>query len=733
VASRSRQDLIDVLHRTTDPNWLDPILSDPDSAAPVNATADALVEVSQQGQAACDNTTISMSSAGRGGSSTITLSRTASGTHGTIPQGYTFVDSRGLLASALGNTTVNNGDLTVQVAVQTIRKTETVNTLGDPGYSIGPNLAATDSGGTNALIGASPAPAGFPPIVSTTFTAVASSTPITDGSSDWLAAIGRERGQLRQSGESDGAFRLRVRNVPDAVSPVAVEQGAEGAATHSGLPPTILLEPFNDGADQTVRDNYQIGWFDTLYMSGLVDNNAVHQGNTPMSDFLDDMMPDAVNNKPRETVSLREASAYFRESMPGPIPAPNGGVFFLDDGFFDDPVLGFPDMQSYAKMLASLLAVWEECNRKRAAGVRFDVVIDDLKKVQGIGSTSSGSFATVFTITPPPGKVWMLRDGLFGYDSITPTNAGSVGAELVFTFLDGSTYTTPVWSTPDEARVQGPLGITSSLIVQVVGKLHTSGIPTAQLVADLVVLELPYGAGFGPAAGPRFWFDATRGVTLSGSNVTAWADQSGNALNVSDVGMPGGSRHLQYVASSVNGLPGLQGTQDFTPQSLIYTGSNVYTGGAPRTVFAVVKPGGPSMFGRLGGYIFTFRRSAPEFGLGLETVGGTDQRLYTDFTTIISASTAVDYTGTPILIRWQTDAGGTNLQTYINGASIPQTSTTLGGESGNVGFIVGSLINDDGGQVFQGDTNEIIGYDGVLSAGDITLTETYLKSKWGIP
>jgi hypothetical protein len=234
-----------------------------------------------------------------------------------------------------------------------------------------------------------------------------------------------------------------------------------------------------------------------------------------------------------------------------------------------------------------------------------------------------------------------------------------------------------------------------------------------------------------PATGPRFWFKADVGVTLSGSDVTAWADQSGNGFNVSDVGMPGGSRHLQYVASSVNGLPGVAGTQDFAPQSLIYTGSNLYNGGDPRTVFAVVKPGGTSIFGRLGGYIFTFRRSAAEFAMGLETQSGV-QKFYTDFSTVISAVTPVDYSNTPILIRWQTDAGGVNLQTYINSVLVAQNSTTLGNELGNTGFIVGSIINDDGGQVFEGAINEVIGYDGSLSGGNVTTTENYLKTKWGL-
>jgi hypothetical protein len=490
MAAKTRQDLLDVLGRTTDPNWIQPILSDPDSAAPVNAAADALVLLSGQAQTACDNTAISTSSAGRGGSSIVTLMRTATGTHGTIPQGYTFIDSRGLLASSLGPTTVNNGDSTVQVAVQTQRKTELVNTITDPLYTITSNLAVADSGGTNALIGQTPAPAGYPTIFSTTFTVVASSTAISEGSSDWLSVIGRERGQLRQAGETDGAFRLRVRNVPDAVSPVAIEQEAAAAASHVSLPQPTFLEPFNDGADQSVRDNYGLGWFDCFYLSGLLDSAGNALSTSPKVDFMEDIQPDATNLKVRETVSLREARCYFRESLPGPIPDPTNGSLFWDYGFLDDYTLGYPDIHDSPALLSALMAVWEGCNRKRAAGVRFDVVIDELTRLTGEGNTTNLSATTVFTLTPPVGSLWWLRDGHYGWSRAT---IGNAGASLLFTFEDGSTYQTPTQLRPWALRVIGPLaGVNSTAgrITQIDGKLSSDGFTTATMVANLVLMTV---------------------------------------------------------------------------------------------------------------------------------------------------------------------------------------------------------------------------------------------------
>ena len=111
-----------------------------------------------------------------------------------------------------------------------------MNTIFGPEFDISEtNPAVYDSGAVNALI--SHPDAAAPPVVATTFTLVEESTPIENGSSDWLSAHGRERGQLRQAYEAEGAYRLRVRNVPDAVTPIAISRAVQGAASHAGLAP----------------------------------------------------------------------------------------------------------------------------------------------------------------------------------------------------------------------------------------------------------------------------------------------------------------------------------------------------------------------------------------------------------------------------------------------------------------------------------------------------------------
>ena len=490
----TRDDLIDVLRRTTDPGWLDPLLQDTDSTAVINALADELAYLSGIGTALCDATTISLAPAGRSGTSLVTITRTASGIGGTIPKGYQFVDARGLLAVVQSDTAVAIGITSLQLSVATLRKTELVNTLSDPGYSISPtNVAVADSGGTNALISVSPAPAGFPPIVSTTFTIVAESTEIDGGASDFLSAHGAERGQARQPNESDEGYRARVRNVPDAVSPAAIAIGALGAAQNVGLPPPVTVEPFNDGASASVKAQYNLDWSDTYFASGILTTAGSADSGSPKVDFFDDMGVDLTNGKVRELVTIREMGCYFREEFPGPLADPDSSRSFFDDGFLDDDVFGFPDLSDHPAVIAALMAVWQECDHKRAAGVRFDVFVDTTTEVEASGTTAAAGPVTVWTLTPPVGKIWWFVHGNFGMDTSAAISQPETNTfyQLRFTFEDGTTLTTPRQFGPFGSRLDAPLVSSSpSQRITMIEGLAGSGGATVRLVGQFLVGEV---------------------------------------------------------------------------------------------------------------------------------------------------------------------------------------------------------------------------------------------------
>jgi hypothetical protein len=477
MAQLTRDDLIDVLRRTTDPGWLDPLLADLDSAAILYAFADQLAFLSNVGQIACDNGLISLASGGRGGTALLTLTRATTGIGGTIPKGYQFADARGILAVNQSDYVVDPAATTITLAVTTLRFTELVNTVLDPLFTVSlVNKAALDTGGTNALISPAGPPDGLPPIVATTFTTVASSSAIEGGASDWLTAHGSERGQLRQANEDEGHYRLRIRNVPDAITPIAISQAVQGAASHAGLPPFNVEEPFEDGATPALKEANYLSSFDGTFTD---------------TDYLAD--PD------RELNDYRTARAYFRLEPTDALLNPDGLGLFADDGFYDDPVFGFSDTGLHPKLLSSLMSVWEEANRKRAAGVQFDIYVDAPLQVVKVDLTTSNTPHLIWAAEPASSsKVWIYVDGVFSHDfaySPQPATGTVPGAfhRIVFTFEDATTWTAPDWAinTEQHLSLQALLamGMPFKRITIVEGFAETDGTHPINLVGELYVVE----------------------------------------------------------------------------------------------------------------------------------------------------------------------------------------------------------------------------------------------------
>jgi hypothetical protein len=474
-----KADLIDLLRRTNDPNWIDPLLADPDSAAVWAGLLACGEYMSARLQADCDAATISLAPGVRPATAVLTLVRTASGIGGVIPAGYLFQDSRGILVASQTPITVPSGALTVTVAVQSLRQTELANTIADPGFVLAPtgNPPVLDTGGTNALISLSPAPGGYPPVVSTTFTTVQSSTPLDLGASDYLAAHGRERGQQRQSNEPDGLYRTRVRNVQDAVSPIALSQGVGGAAQAKGLPTILLREPFNDLASSGLKIAYGLDFFDTIFFEDGVHN----------TDFLDDA----------GVVPYREldrSPRYFRLELRSPTTDPVTGGQLFETGSTEYALsgspAGWPDVNTRPSVISALMAVVEEANRKRAGGVSFDFYAAGPAKYQASGASASASNTIVWTASPPAGRVWYLADGLFGVDG--SSLPATVALSLVFTFVDTTTFTTPDFIGRWTSRIttQNSSGAFHKQIARIDGRVRSDGTHSANMVGQFWVNEL---------------------------------------------------------------------------------------------------------------------------------------------------------------------------------------------------------------------------------------------------
>jgi len=106
------------------------------------------------------------------------------------------------------------------------------------------------------------------------------------------------------------------------------------------------------------------------------------------NDFYDDPLAGY------EMVDRRTAIAYFEIRAQDFLRDEEGLVFFFDDGFFDDPVLGYPEpIASFPPaILSALLGIISDVAAKKAGGVNFDLFLSTDVRFLSRGTTTSGSF-----------------------------------------------------------------------------------------------------------------------------------------------------------------------------------------------------------------------------------------------------------------------------------------------------------------------------------------------------
>lgn len=496
----TRTSLLAVLRRTMDPNWIDGILADEDGAAILNSQLDVLVAVSDATERGCNAGLISTAPGGQPGVTTLVAERDDTTQAATIPKGYKFKTNLGTSLILQDAIPVFIGQAVVALPLETVRQTDLAETVDGafdfvtPGGFLDVAVDLTSpvvSDGVAAILG----PAGT--VTGTHFLTIISSDPITNAALDYLSAHGNERGQRRQAHEQTEDYRLRVRNIPDAVSPLAISTAVRNVGSRVGIDGIIVREPFEDGADATVKAEAGLSTFDSYYGSGLAD-----PATSPKTDFVDDPffapspLPVGFVPRTRETVSNREGRAYFRIETPGEISDPDGIRFFADVSFCDDPVFGYLDVRDHPAVISALMSIWEEANRKRAAAVQFDVLLPLAVEVVGSGHAVAAAPVVVVTLIPPAGKSWLLVDFVVGHDA---ARSGTIPVtpdfhEARFTFTDASVFTTFPFDgivsqhLPNSALLR--LGFPfDKRIAKIEGILAGAGVRDLGLVVDARVLE----------------------------------------------------------------------------------------------------------------------------------------------------------------------------------------------------------------------------------------------------
>jgi len=301
-------------------------------------------------------------------------------------------------------------------------------------------------------------------LFATVFTTIGPSDPIQGAAADYLSVWGSERGQLRQAGETEGSYRQRIRNMPDAVSPIAVAQSAQQMAQQLGLPPVLVLEPFDDGATPALKASYGLGSFGAMF------------GDDQLLGFFDDPESGLFG------VDRRMATAYFEVQLQDLVRDPQGYEFFFDDGGFgDDPVLGFPEGAPSLPpgVTSALLALYQDVSNKKAGGVQFDIALYGLTLELGEGQSSGASPTKVFDLAPASGQIWWVSEAFAGHDCSSLTLSPHVSHFLVYDLEDGTHLTTPVYRRQDTQRATIP----TQRVTGIHGWVQSDGFAVGNLVA----------------------------------------------------------------------------------------------------------------------------------------------------------------------------------------------------------------------------------------------------------
>jgi hypothetical protein len=232
------------------------------------------------------------------------------------------------------------------------------------------------------------------------------------------------------------------------------------------------------------------------------------------------------------------------------------------------------------------------------------------------------------------------------------------------------------------------------------------------------------GAPFSPAdiSGLSLWLKADAGVTLSGSDVTAWADQSGNGNNASS---EEGTRPT-LVSNTLNSKPVLR--FDGTGQKMDLTSS---IGGTAYSIFIVCKNNdneNGSMF---------FWSTDNNFGKYIASITSETYNASARNKFILAQNDAGGGEGESI-IAWSSTAVNNNyfIGTAMQNGGGKAYSNGSGGADSLGTFSASNTFNLIGGYGFgyelDGDVAEIISYNRAVNSTERQQVEAYLNTKYAI-
>lgn len=263
---------------------------------------------------------------------------------------------------------------------------------------------------------------------------------------------------------------------------------------------------------------------------------------------------------------------------------------------------------------------------------------------------------------------------------------------------------------------------------------HQGSLPATHPYKNSILPQFPYpsipfsGGGFLTSWIPTnisslaLWLDASDGntLTLSGTNIIAWNDKSGNANNAS---VPGGGVPPTYTTNSLNRMP----TVSFNGSTDVLKVNNNFnmTTFPSLCYFIVIRPASSQPNVNYAGILST---DAPgQFGRTLGFGGGNWQQEYYNSFTNITPYTANVWAF--VSLQFTSTISAT---LAVNGNTFAGTPT--GTKDNTNGFHIGTYNNDGGYNTFGAnfETAEILVYGANLSTPQRQQVEGYLAWKWGL-
>jgi len=347
----------------------------------------------------------------------------------------------------------------------------------------------------------------------------------------------------------------------------------------------------------------------------------------------------------------------------------------------------------------------------------------DLMVRNAITTNTRMMVADVVTYSGTPGS--LSRAGWINGAAMTTTNVTTTGVNLNLAsssvignvaggFWNGTMneilYFNRALSTAERQEIEGYLAAKWNLPVRV---------PTTHPFRNV----LPSTPLFSPPqlSGLVLWLDPTDSttLTLSGTNITQWADKSGN----SNTAVAGTTTYPVYTQNGLNGAPivRLQGANDY-----FLVANNFTTTTYPSiTYFIVINPAASQPNGTYAGILSTDTAGAYGRTLGFGS-GSWQQEYYSNFTNI------TPYTSNVWSFVSLGFVGTSSATLHLNGVAYAATASGTG--TNTTGFKIGSY-NDTGGYGTYNanfDCAEILVYGTSLTTAQRQQVEGYLAWKWGL-